>query len=208
MDLIALLLHWSPFLAGGFAINLAISAVAMTVGTLLGAALGRARDTGLLRLPAGLATSLCRNVPSFVLLFYVAFLLPVEVVLDARVVPIPLWIKAALALTIPVIGFASDQFLAFRRQRAAGLATAGATFAVAWIQYFLIILMASATASVIGADEIVGRANRVIATDGRTAMLIAVYLYVSAWFLAAGLGVTALARLHLRSARSLRKLHP
>jgi polar amino acid transport system permease protein len=208
MDLIALLLHWSPFLAGGFAINLAISAVAMTVGTLLGAALGRARDTGLLRLPAGLATSLCRNVPSFVLLFYVAFLLPVEVVLDTRVVPIPLWIKAALALTIPVIGFASDQFLAFRRQRAACLATAGATFAVAWVQYFLIILMASATASVIGADEIVGRANRVIATDGRTAMLIAVYLYVSAWFLAAGLGVTALARLHLRSARSLRKLHP
>ena len=46
--------------------------------------------------------------------------------------------------------------------------------------------MATATASVIGADEIVGRANRVIATDSRPAFLIATYLYVSGWFLASG----------------------
>jgi polar amino acid transport system permease protein len=201
--LIALLLAWTPFLAGGFATNLAISAVAMATGTLIGAALGRARDATPLRLPASLATGLARNVPSFVLLFYVAFLLPVEVVWHGRVIAIPLWTKAALALTIPVIGFASDQTLAFRRQRAAGLASAGATFATAWVQYFLIILMASSTASVIGADEIVGRANRVIAADDRPAVLIAVYLYVSGWFLVTGLAITAAAR--LRPPRASRK---
>ena len=47
--------------------------------------------------------------------------------------------------------------------------------------------MASSTASVIGADEIVARANRVIATDQRAEFLIATYVYVSAWFLVAGL---------------------
>ena len=50
--------------------------------------------------------------------------------------------------------------------------------------------MATATASVIGADEIVGRANRVIATDHRPEFLIATYLYVSGWFLASGLLLT------------------
>jgi ABC-type amino acid transport system permease subunit len=203
MELIGFLARWTPFLAGGFALNLAISVAAMALGTLLGACLGWARDGRLLRPAAGLATGVCRNVPSFVLLFYVAFLVPVEVVLDERVVRVPLWIKAAIALAIPVVGFASDQTLAYRRQRAAGLATAGATFAVAWTQYLLIILMASATASVIGTDEILGRANRVIASDTRPEVLIAVYLYVGAWFLAAGLALTTLMR--LGSARRARQ---
>ena len=106
------------------------------------------------------------------------------------VVAVPLWIKATLALTIPVIGFASDQGLALRRQRRQGIAEAEATWLASWLQYFLIILMATATASVIGADEIVGRANRVIATDHRPEFLIATYLYVSGWFLASGLLLT------------------
>jgi polar amino acid transport system permease protein len=193
-DIAALLADWTPFLAGGFGYNLLISAVSMSAGTLIGAALGWARGRGpLIRAPAILATSLARNVPSFVLLFYVAFLLPVEMVRGDLVVTVPAWIKAAVALTVPVIGFASDQTLGYLRQRAAGVA--GAAFGTAWIQYLLIILMASATASVIGADEIVGRANRVIATDPRPEILLAVYLYVSAWFLAAGLLIAGAARM-------------
>ena len=110
-------------------------------------------------------------------------------------------LKATLALTMPVIGFASDQGLALLRQRRERIAGAEATYIVAWLQYFLIILMASATASVIGADEIVGRANRVIATDDRPAFLIATYVYVSAWFLVSGLLVSAAGGALLRSRR-------
>lgn len=194
-EIAALLADWTPFLAGGFGYNLLISALSMSAGTIAGAALGWARSRGrLLQAPAALATSLSRNVPSFVLLFYVAFLLPVEIVRGEVVVTVPVWIKAALALAIPVIGFASDQTLGTLRQRAAGVTGAGAAFGTAWIQYFLIILMASATASVIGADEIVGRANRVIATDPRTEVLLAIYLYVSLWFLGVGLLVAAAGR--------------
>lgn len=172
----------------------------MLAGTAIGAALARARDARPLALrgPAAVLTSVCRNVPSFVLMFYVALVLPVEIGWRGGVVALPLWIKAALALTIPVVGFASDQGLALRRQRRATTPGAEAGYLVAWLQYFLIVLMATATASVIGADEIVGRANRVIATDHRPEFLMATYVYVSAWFLAAGLllsgAVSALAR--------------
>ncbi len=186
--------HWTPYLAGGFAGNLTIAALALVAGTAAGSALGRGRDAGtlLLRGPAAALTGICRNVPSFVLMFYVALVLPVEIDWGGTVVSVPLWIKATLALTIPVIGFASDHGLALRRQRRGGVAGAEAAYLTAWLQYFLIVLMATATASVIGADEIVGRANRVIATDNRTAFLIATYLYVSGWFLAFGLMLTGL----------------
>ena len=195
---------WTPFLAGGFAGNLMIAALAMLAGTAMGAGLGRGRDARLraVRGPAAAATSLCRNVPSFVLMFYVALVLPVEVAWAGSVVAVPLWIKATLALMIPVVGFASDQGLALRRQRRAGIAEAEATWLASWLQYFLIILMATATASVIGADEIVGRANRVIATDHRPEFLIATYLYVSGWFLASGLLLTGAISTLARARRS------
>jgi ABC-type amino acid transport system permease subunit len=194
---------WTPFLAGGFAGNILISTLAMVAGTLLGAALGRGRDlpAAWIRGPASATTGLCRNVPSFVLMFYVALVLPAEVEWCGAVVAIPLLLKAALALCLPVIGFASDQHLALRRQRRDRLAGADAAYSVAWLQYFLIILMASSTASVIGADEIVGRANRVIATDGRLTFLIATYVYVSSWFLASGLVASAAGAALLRRRR-------
>ncbi|SDT94386.1 ABC transporter permease [Halopseudomonas salegens] len=189
MSALALLLEHTPWLLGGFVWNLLISLLAMLFGTLLGGALGWLRDQPIwsLRAPAGVLTSVCRNVPSFVLLFYVAFVLPVEVVVADQVILLPLWLKAVLALTIPVIGFASDQTLGYRRQVRMRLASARAVFTLSWLQYFLIVLMASATASVIGADEVVGRANRVIAIDSSPGFLLLVYTWVCSWFLLAGL---------------------
>lgn len=196
------LIDWTPFLALGFLRNLLISGLAMAAGTAIGVALGQLRYSRVrVASPvAGGVTSVCRNVPSFVLIFYVAFLLPVEVRWGESVLQIPVWIKATLALTIPVIGFASDQFRGFLRQRAAELGGAVAMFWTAWAQYFLIILMASSTASVIGADEIVGRANRIVAIDNDPALLLATYSYIAAWFLLAGLVIS---RVSARVARSV-----
>jgi polar amino acid transport system permease protein len=201
VELAAALWSWTPHLAGGFARNLLIAGLAMLLGSLLGVALGRARAARLLRMPAALATGVCRNVPSFVLMFYVAFVLPAEIAVTGAVFTVPAWIKATLALTFPVVGFASDQYLGFRRQRRDGLADAAATFVTAWLQYFLIVLMASATASVIGVDEIVGRADRVIATDGRADFLVATYIYVAGWFLLSGLCISGTASALARARR-------
>jgi polar amino acid transport system permease protein len=51
------------------------------------------------------------------------------------------------------------------------------------VAYFLIIVMASSTASVIGVDEIVSRSNTVISATGRNDLLVWIYLYTMGWFL-------------------------
>lgn len=184
----------TPYLLAGYGYNLLIAAVAMFAGTLLGLATALARTSPYLplRLSGRGLTSLCRNIPSFVLMFYVAFVFPVEILWGDNYLQVPLWSKAALALIIPTVGFASDQGLAYLRQRRDDTPDAAATFVTAWVQYFLIILMASATASVIGADEVVGRANRVIAADNSPEFLLLTYSYVCLWFLVTGLAVTRL----------------
>lgn len=186
----------TPFLLGGYGYNLLIAALAMLAGTVIGLVVALARFTRFLpvRLAGQGVTSLCRNIPSFVLMFYVAFVFPVEIPWGVGFVQVPLWIKATLALIIPTVGFASDQGLAYLRQRQAGVADHGATFVTAWVQYYLIVLMASATASVIGADEVVGRANRVIAVDSSPEFLLLTYSYVCLWFLITGLAVARLVR--------------
>ena len=187
--MLAKILEWTPHLAGGFAANIGISALAMAAGTLIGLGLGRMRRARLIlaRPAASGLTSVARNIPSFVLMFYVAYLLPVEVAWNGMIIEVPTWLKATLALTFPAVGFASDQYQGFVRQRDAGSRSASRMFWTAWTQYFLIVLMASATASVIGADEVVGRANRLIATDNRPGFMIAVYAYISLWFLLSGM---------------------
>lgn len=186
----------TPFLLGGYGFNLLIAALAMTAGTVIGLliALARHARTAPLRLAGEAVTSLCRNIPSFVLMFYVAFVFPVELEWGGTLVQVPLWIKATFALIIPVIGFASDQGGAYLRQKRKGQPDAGAVFVTAWVQYYLIVLMASATASVIGADEVVGRANRVIAVDNSPGFLLLTYSYVCLWFLVSGLGITGVVR--------------
>lgn len=198
--MIETLIAETPNLAEGFAINLLISVISMGVGTLIGVFLGFLRDDHgkFLRWTAELITSICRNVPSFVLLFYLAFMIPVEVEWNGQIVLFPPWLKATLALTIPVIGFASDQFLGYCRQRREAQHGASLVFVRAWFQYALIILMASPTASVIGADEILSRANRIAASVSDPSFLIMTYSYVAAWFLIASLLLIGTERLLTR----------
>lgn len=194
------LLTHTGYLAHGFAINLLISVVSMSLGTLVGVFLGLWRFKQ--RLGGAtlgvLGTSICRNVPSFVLLFYMASMIPSEIEIRGQIIAVPLWIKATVALTFPVIGFVSDQTVGYFKQQQSGATGVFETFAVAWLQYLLIIIMASATASVIGADEIVGRANILISQSGDEEMLLPMYLFVSMWFIGAGLLFSGVFGLMLR----------
>jgi len=184
-ELLDLLWTWTPFLAAGFGWNVVVSVVAMGIGTALGAGLAQARlarQTGVARLAVG-ATSISRNVPTFVFLFYLAFMLPNEIALGGHVLPIPPWLKAALALSIAVVGFISDTLTQALAERRRGRSEAMQLFLPAWTTYFLIIVMASSTASVIGVSEIVSRANTVIGATGRDDLMVWIYLYAMLWFL-------------------------
>ena len=201
-DLIIFLIDKTPYLAGGFLVNVIISVGAMLMGTGLGTiiALPIARHWRVVRWLSGLSVNLSRNVPSFVLMFYIAFILPDEIVFGDTVIAISPEIKAAIALVLPVLGFAADQFL--------GLVRGSGTFQnylASWIQYFLIILMASVTASVIGADEVLSRANKLISTRSELYILIGTYTYVAIWFVLSGFAFNwIVSRIGLRSQNNMK----
>lgn len=175
---------WTPFLAGGFAMNVLISLTSMLVGTALGTALAVARlsrRVGAARVGTAL-TEFSRNVPTFVFLFYLAFLIPGEFRLGDALVPVPGWVKASLALSIAVVGFVSDNMAIALRDWRRGDHAAAFLFLPSWTSYFLIIVMASSTASVVGVGEIVSRCNTVVGAVGKNELMLWIYLYAMAWF--------------------------
>ena len=138
------------------------------------------------------------------MLFYLAYIIPTEFTLFGASATFPAWIKASLALGIAVAGYVSDNGLvAIRHLRRHEMAEA-LLFVPAWTSYFLIIVMASSTASVIGVPELVRRADTVIgAVDVELALWV--YLWAMIWFLGFSilltLGMNWLSR-HIR-----RRLH-
>jgi polar amino acid transport system permease protein len=175
---------WTPFLAGGFLWNIIISFVSMTIGTLIGAVIAfmRASDEWIVRRPGNVLTEFSRGVPTFVFLFYLAYLLPSEVTVFGTAFPVPAWLKASLALSIAVVGFVSDNLSVVIRDWRAGRRESAVLFLPSWTTYFLIIVMSSSTASVIGVSEIVSRANTVIGAINKDHMMIWIYLYAMGWF--------------------------
>ncbi|MBM3522359.1 MAG: ABC transporter permease subunit, partial [Alphaproteobacteria bacterium] len=107
---LAMLLKWAPLVFQGFLFNLLVSALAMALGTLAGAALGLAQISLLppLRLASWGATQFFRNAPWLVLLFYCMFLLPFELRILGVVVPLPAWLKAVVGLALPVMANVSE----------------------------------------------------------------------------------------------------
>ena len=191
-DLLDTLWTWTPYLGQGFLWNILISLAAMAVGTALGVllALGRCSGRAWLARPAVLLTHLTRNVPTFVFMFYLAYLVPYELVLFDQVWTVPGWIKASLALSVAVVGFVSDTFLAAITDWRRGDHLAGYLFIPNWTMYFAIIVMASSTASVIGVSELVSRCNTLISATGEDSLMMWIYLYAMLWFFLFTLAVT------------------
>ena len=184
-DTIAILWTWTPFLLGGFLWNMLISVAAMLIGTLPGIVLARmrlAQRRSVMR-SGRVITELLRNIPTFVFLFYLAFLIPVEFTVGSTVYTFPAWLKAALALSVAVAGFVSDNLYVAWQHWRNGDHHAALLFIPSWTSYLLIIVMASSTASVIGVDEIVARCNVIIAAVGNDDLMLWIYLYASAYFL-------------------------
>jgi len=205
-DILVRLWQWTPMLAEGFAMNVAISVSAMACGTLIGlfVGLGRLSAARPVRALCGGATHLLRNTPSIVLLFYLALILPAELHLAGLAIPLPAWAKAIVGLSMPVIGFMSDATYGAVRAVPALQWDAAACLPLGrlrtyadvvlpqtmplllppWASYFAIILMASSTAALVGVEEILSRATVAMEADPDPAFIIPVYFYVLLWFFA------------------------
>jgi len=203
-SILATIWKWTPLLLGGFLFNLAISAVAMTVGTLAGMFLGFAQISLLppVRKGAWLTTHFFRNAPWLVLLFYCMFLLPFQVTVFGVTIPIPDWIKATLGLALPVMANVSEivrgavqsipttqwesaASLAFNRRQTMWMIIVPQCIKrmlPPWMNLYAILTMATVLTSIVGVAEMMTLTGRALSAENRPGLLLAFYSYVLFWF--------------------------
>jgi polar amino acid transport system permease protein len=195
---------WTPLLARGFVFNLAISFMAMGIGTIAGLFLGYAQISLLspVRKTSWLVTHFFRNAPWLVLLFYCMFLIPFEVTLFSVKIPIPDWTKATLGLALPVMANVSEIMrgavqsipttqweaagsLAFNRRQTMWMIIFPQCIKrmlPPWMNLYAILTMATVLASIVGVNEMMTLTQRALSAENRPGLLLSFYSYVLLWF--------------------------
>ena len=203
---LAALVTWMPVLLQGFIFNIAISFLAMVIGTVTGAALGLMQISLLppLRFGSWFVTQFFRNAPWLVLLFFCMFLLPFEFDLGFVVIPFPDWVKATIGLALPVMANVSEivrgavvslpsgqseaaESLAFSRRQTLWeiiLPQCVKRMLPPWMNLYAILTMATVLASIVGVSEMMTQAGRALAAENRPELLIPFYSFVLLCFFA------------------------
>jgi polar amino acid transport system permease protein len=200
----ATLLRWTPLLARGFALNIAMSFLAMAIGTALGFALGLgliavARP---LRAAAWLLTQCFRNAPWLVLLFYCILLMPFEIRVGTTIVPLPGWAKATAGLALPVMANVAElargavqsipagqweaaESLAFTRLQTLHLVILPQCvkrMTPPWMNLYAIVVVGTPLASIVGVGEAMTLTGDILSSEARPELLVPMYLYLLTWF--------------------------
>jgi polar amino acid transport system permease protein len=199
-SILATIWKWTPLLARGFLFNLAISFLAMAIGTVAGFFLGFAQISLLPAVKRGAwwTTHFFRNAPWLVLLFYCMFLLPFQVTLFGVTIPIPDWTKATLGLALPVMANVSEivrgaiqsipttqwesaASLAFNRRQTLWMIIVPQCIKrmlPPWMNLYAILTMATVLASIVGVNEMMTQTQRALSAESRPGLLLAFYSYV------------------------------
>ncbi len=203
-SIILTMLKWTPLLAQGFALNITMSFLAMAIGTVFGFALGLGQTSLLAPLRAGarLITQFFRNSPWLVLLFYCMLLLPFEVRIGNSIIALPGWAKATFGLALPVMANVSElvrgavqsipsgqweaaESLAFTRLatlRMIILPQCIKRMTPPWMNLYAILTVATPLTSVVGVSEAMTLTGDILSSEGRTELLVPMYLYLLMWF--------------------------
>jgi polar amino acid transport system permease protein len=205
-SIVVTMLKWTPLLAQGFALNIAMSFLAMAIGTVLGMPLGLAQISlsAPVRGVSWLITQFFRNAPWLVLLFYCMLLLPFEVRVWGTLVALPGWLKSTVGLSLPVMANVSElvrgavrsipsgqweasEALAFTRMqtlRMVILPQCVKRMTPPWMNLYAILTVATPLASVVGVSEAMTLTGDILSAEGRTELLVPMYLYLLLWFFA------------------------
>ncbi len=192
--------RWVPLLLQGFVFNVAISVLAMGIGTLIGVFLGLMQISLLLpvRLGSWAFTQFFRNAPWLVLLFFCMFLLPFEITIGGVRIPFPDWFKATLGLSLPVMANVSEIVRGAVGSIPTGQWEAAESLGYArgqtlrliilpqcvrrmlppWMNLYAILTMATVLASIVGVSEMMTLAGRALAAENRPELLLPVYGFV------------------------------
>jgi polar amino acid transport system permease protein len=203
-SILAALAQWSPLIFRGFLLNLLVSVLAMSIGTVLGIGLGLSLSSPAapLRRTAWLVTQFFRNAPWLALLFYCMFLLPFEIHVFGFTVPLPDWIKATVGLALPVMANVAEivrgavQSIDYGQWEAAKSLslTRGQTWRLVilpqcvkrmlppWMSLYAVLTMATPLISVVGVQDAMAMVRAALSADGRPELLIPIYVMLLGWF--------------------------
>jgi polar amino acid transport system permease protein len=203
-SIISTMLKWTPLLAQGFTLNIAMSFLAMVIGTVFGFALGLGQISVLapMRASARLITQFFRNSPRLVLLFYCMLLLPFEVRIGNGIVALPGWAKSTFGLALPVMANVSElvrgavqsipsgqweaaEALAFTRLKTLRMIIMPQCIkrmTPPWMNLYAILTVATPLTSVVGVSEAMTLTGDILSSEGRTELLVPMYLYLLMWF--------------------------
>jgi polar amino acid transport system permease protein len=203
--ILATIWKWTPLLTQGFALNIAISFLAMAIGTVLGAPLGLCQISLLPPVRAGswFVTQFFRNSPWLVLLFYCMLLLPFEISVAGYIVPVPGWLKSTIGLSLPVMANVSElvrgavrsipygqweaaDALAFTRRQILWmiiLPQCVKRMTPPWMNLYAILTVATPLTSVVGVSEAMTLTRDALASEARSELLVPMYsLLLAAFF--------------------------
>jgi polar amino acid transport system permease protein len=202
--IIATIAKWTPLLLQGFALNIAMSFLAMAIGTVIGLPLGLAQISLLPPVRAGswLVTQFFRNSPWLVLLFYCMLLLPFEVHVGGVTIPLPGWVKSTIGLALPVMANVSElvrgavrsipytqweaaESLAMSRRQTLTMVILPQCIkrmTPPWMNLYAILTVATPLTSVVGVSEAMTLTGDILSSEGRSELLVPMYLYLLLFF--------------------------
>jgi polar amino acid transport system permease protein len=195
---------WTPLIAQGFALNIAISFLAMAIGTVAGVPLGLAQISLLppIRASSWFVTQFFRNSPWLVLLFYCMLLLPFQIQIGGTTIPLPGWFKSTIGLSLPVMANVSELVRGAVRSIPSGQWEAAESLAYTrrqtlwliilpqcvkritppWMNLYAILTTSTPLCAVVGVNEAMTLTGNILNAEGRTDLLIPMYLYLLTWF--------------------------
>jgi polar amino acid transport system permease protein len=182
------IVKWAPLLLTGFAFNIAISLLAMLLGTIAGLWLGLALLSEI-RIVAGvswLVTQVFRNAPWLVLLFFVMFLVPFQVTIFNTTIPLPDWQKATIGFALPVMANVAEVVRGAVRSIPSTQWEAGESLSFTsrqtmwliilpqcikrmlppWMNVYSLVAMSTVLASIVGVSEMLTLTAQVHAAEG------------------------------------------
>ena len=199
------ILKWTPLLAQGFALNIAMSFMAMAIGTAVGVPLGLAQIS--LLPPVRFSVVVRRRSSSatrrgWCCLFYCMLLLPFEVRIGDTIIPLPGWLKSTIGLSLPVMANVSELVRGAVRSIPYGQWEAAESLAMSrcqtlrmvilpqcvkrmtppWMNLYAILTVATPLTSVVGVSEAMTLTGDILSSEARTELLVPMYLYLLLWF--------------------------
>ena len=205
------LIKWTPLMLfgppnemGGFVLNILVSFISMALGTFLGLwlGIGQISPNRFISHASWFITQLFRNSPWLVLLFYFLLLLPFSVTIGDVRIDISGWMKAAFALSLPIMANVSEivrgaivsiptgqwesaESLAFSRSQTLWriiLPQCIKRMLPPWMNWYCILTMSTPLISILGVSDGMSLTQNALAAEGRSEFLIPMYLWLMSWF--------------------------